>query len=708
MRFNVGIDIGGTFTDCVAVDSAGNATSVKVPSTPPHFEHGFHDALKAVASELQLPVSAFLESVDHVLHGTTVATNVMVQRSGARVGVITTKGHGDATLIMKGHGRVAGLPASALTHPQRTDKPVPLVPRRLIKEVDERIDVAGDVVVELNRAAVRAAGEELLAAGCEAIAVCFLWSFRNQAHEQAARQELLDIVPAGFPIICSAEVVPRWGEYERYMACILSTYLAPETDRYLGRLQQSLTALRDEILVIQCTGAVMPLSQVSASAAYLIGSGPIGGMNGSEVLVGRHGVTEALCTDMGGTSFDVGLIVDGRSLRTRKAVVDQFEYQVPAIDVRSIGSGGGSIISIDPISGGMRVGPRSAGAFPGPPCYRRGGTEPTVTDANLLIGFIDPDYFLGGKLTLDVELARTAMTPIAEALDMTVEEAAAGAIHVVENQMAELLQKMSLEQGYDPRRFTVLAYGGAASLHATAYARHLGATDVIVPGSNVASVWSAYGIGSSDPGMVMEASLLLTEPIRADQVLEPIEQLRGDAVRALAGQGWDTTRAVFDVSIDVKFKGQLHVIEVPLYESISQDDELVIELDSLFAGFEARYEQKYGPGTGFRDAGFAVDAVRLNSRVPLPTPEMHATTGNGGGSVQKGTREVYWPHLRRRRAVPVYDGTATAAADGPAILEFPFTSIVLRDGDRLAKTSTGDARITIATQTTHGSATNGT
>jgi N-methylhydantoinase A len=696
MRFNVGIDIGGTFTDCVAVDSDGNATSVKVPSTPPHFEHGFHDALNAVAAEVDLPVPEFLEAVEHVLHGTTVATNVMVQRSGARVGVITTKGHGDATLIMKGHGRVAGLPTSALTHPQLTNKPTPLVPRRLIKEVDERVDVAGEVVVALSRDAVREAGEQLVAAGCEAIAVCFLWSFRNDSHEQAAKEVLLEVVPAGFPVICSAEVVPRWGEYERFMACILSAYLAPETDRYLNKLQQSLQALREEILVIQCTGTVQPLSKVSAAAAYLIGSGPIGGMNGSEVLVGRHGVSEALCTDMGGTSFDVGLIVEGRSLRTRKASVDQFEYQVPAIDVRSIGSGGGSIIWVDKISGSMRVGPRSAGAYPGPPCYGRGGTEPTVTDGNLLIGFIDPDYFLGGKLSLDVELARQAMAPVAEALDMSIEEAAAGAIHIVENQMAELLQKMSLEQGYDPRNFTVLAYGGAASLHATSYARHLGATDVIVPGSNVASVWSAYGIGSSDPGMVVEAPLLLVEPIRPEDVLTPIDELRRAAVKALADQGWDPAQALFDIAIDMKFKGQLHVIEVPLYESISRHAEVAIDLDALFADFERRYEQKYGEGTGFRDAGFAIDAVRLNSRVPIPTPEMHLALSGGGNEAQKGIREVFWPHLRERRAVPVFDGTATTEAEGPAILEFPFTSIVLRDGDRLSMTETGDARITLA------------
>lgn len=695
MGFNVGIDIGGTFTDCVAVDSEGRATSVKVPSTPPHFEHGFHAALAAVAGEVEMPVDAFLGDVEHVLHGTTVATNVMVQRTGAQVGVITTKGHGDATVIMKGHGRVAGLPTSALTHPQRTDKPTPLVPRRLIKEVDERIDVAGEVVVELNREAVRAAGEELLAGGCQAIAVCFLWSFRNDAHEQGAKEELLKIVPEGFPVICSAEVVPRWGEYERFMACILSAYLAPETDRYLRLLQDSLSTLHEEILVIQCTGTVQPLSKVSAAAAYLIGSGPIGGMNGSEVLVALHGVREALCTDMGGTSFDVGLIVEGSSLRTRKATVDQFEYQVPAIDVRSIGSGGGSIIWVDPISGGMRVGPRSAGASPGPPCYGRGGTEPTVTDANLLIGFIDPDYFLGGKLKLDVELARNAMAPVAEALDMSIEEAAAGAIHIVENQMAELLQKMSLEQGYDPRDFTVLAYGGAASLHATSYARHLGSTQVIVPGSNVASVWSAYGIGSSDPGMVLEAPLLLAGTVDADAVLGPVAQLRRDAVAALANQGWEPEQALFDISIDMKFKGQLHVIEVPVFEAITLRDDLSLDLETLFSEFERRYEQKYGRGTGFRDAGFAIDAVRLNSRVPIPTPQMHVETAQHS-TARKGTRDVFWPHLRARRAVSVYDGTATTEAHGPAILEFPFTSIVLRDGDHLVMTETGDARITLA------------
>ena len=694
MRFNVGIDIGGTFTDCVAIDGAGRALSVKVPSTPPHFERGFHDALQAITDELELPLDQFLASVDHVLHGTTVATNVMVQRTGAKVGLITTKGHGDATLIMKGHGRVAGLPTAALTHPQHTDKPVPLVPRRLIREVDERIDVAGDVVVALDREAVRAAASELLDAGCEAIAVCFLWSFRNPAHEHAARDEVSSIAPEGFPVICSADVVPRWGEYERFMACVLSAYLAPETDRYLGRLQESLTSLRDEILVIQCAGTVAPLSQVSASAVYLIGSGPVGGMNGSETLCARHGVTEALCTDMGGTSFDVGLIVEGRSLRVRKAVIDQFEYHVPAIDVRSIGSGGGSIIWIDPISRGMRVGPRSAGAYPGPPCYGRGGTEPTVTDANLLIGFIDPDYFLGGNLELDVERARAAMAPVADSLGMSIEEAAAGAVHIVENQMAELLQKMSLEQGYDPRNFTVLAYGGAAALHATSYARHLGVTDVIVPGSNVASVWSAYGIGSSDPGMVREAALLLAEPFVASELVRPIERVRREAAEALRQQGWDPERARFGVSVDVKYKGQLHVIEVPLVEGAGADDPIPVDLDALFHEFERRYVQKYGEGTGFREAGFAVDAVRVACRVPIPKPTMQGATIEGK-STPKGTREVFWPHLRERRTISVFDGAATSVAAGPAILEFPFTSIVLRDGDLLEMTSAGDARIAI-------------
>src|SRR5688500_10313423 len=202
MGYIVGIDIGGTFTDCVALDDTGQVTSVKVPSTPPNFEEGFQNALRAIGDEVGLGIDGLLGDIDHVLHGTTVATNVMVQRSGAKVGLITTAGHRDATLIMKGHGRVAGLPTSALTHPQLTDKPVPLVPRRLIKEVDERIDVAGDVVAGLDREAVRRAGQELLDEGCTAIAVCFLWSFRNDEHEQAAKEELVSIVPEGFPVIC--------------------------------------------------------------------------------------------------------------------------------------------------------------------------------------------------------------------------------------------------------------------------------------------------------------------------------------------------------------------------------------------------------------------------------------------------------------------------------------------------------------------------
>lgn len=696
MGYIVGIDIGGTFTDCVALDDRGNVTSVKVPSTPPVFEEGFQNALRAVAGAVGRPLEDFLGAVDHVLHGTTVATNVMLQGSGAKVGIITTRGHRDATLIMKGHGRVAGLPISSLTHPQVTEKPPPLVPRRLIKEVDERIDVAGDVVVPLNREAVREAGRELLAAGCTAIAVCFLWSFRNDEHERAAKEELATVLPDGFPVIGSAEVVPRWGEYERFMACVLSAYLAPETDRYLERVRSTFESLREEVLIIQCTGGVTPLSRAGSAAVFLIGSGPVGGVIGSEVLMHRHGIEDALCTDMGGTSFDVGLIVQGRALRTRKAIVDQYEYHVPAIDVRSIGSGGGSIIWQDPTSLTMRVGPRSAGAYPGPPCYGRGGTEPTVTDANVMIGYIDPNYFLGGELRLDVDLSKRAMEPVAAAHEMSVEDAAAGAIHIVENQMAELLRKMTLEQGFDPRNFTVLAYGGAASLHATSYARHLGAREVIVPGANIASVWSAFGIASSDPGLVKEAPVLLGQPFAVDDVVVPLHKLRDAAMADLRAQGWNSADAIFDVSADVKYKGQLHVIEVPLYQDRRQNDELEIDLDHVFSEFERLYAQKYGEGTGFSEAGFAIDALRLRARVPIPKPVYHANGHGAAGGGKKSEREVYWPHLRQRRTVPVYDGPSTTEVVGPAIVEYPFTSIVLHDGDHMRVTEFGDARITLA------------
>ena len=695
MGYTVGIDIGGTFTDCVAVADDGQVASVKVPSTPPRFEEGFRNALTEVAAAVGLDSVDFLQSVDHVLHGTTVATNTMVQRSGAKVGIITTRGHRDATLIMKGHGRVAGLPVSALTHPQLTDKPEPLVPRRLIKEVDERVGARGEIVVALDRDAVRRAGEELVAAGCEAIAICFLWSFRNDEHERLAKEVLEGVVPPGFPVISSAEVVPRWGEYERFMAAVISAYLAPETDRYLERVRSSLESLREEVLIIQCTGGVTPLSRAGRSAAFLIGSGPVGGMNGSEALVRHLDIKQALCTDMGGTSFDVGLIVDGRSLRTRQAVVNQFTYQVPAVDVRSIGSGGGSIIWIDPVSKTMRVGPRSAGAYPGPPCYRRGGTDPTVTDANVLIGFIDPEYFLGGHLVLDPELARKAMAPVAAALDLSVEEAAAGAIHIVENQMAELLQKMTLEQGYDPRTFTVLAYGGAASLHATAYARHLPATDVIVPRSNIASVWSAFGVASTDPGLVKESAVLLVEPFTADDVRTAMIDLRSDAAGDLGDQGWEPGLALFDVTLDVKYQGQIHVIEVPLYTDLGVADPIELDLPAILGTFEGLYARKYGSGTGFPEAGYAIDAIRLRARVPIPKPVAVAARDSAAGSGQKGEREVYWPHLRERRVVPVYDGVVVSQVSGPAILEFPFTSIVLRDGDHLTMTETGDARIRI-------------
>jgi N-methylhydantoinase A len=499
MQYFCGVDTGGTFTDCVVMDEHGQITIAKSPSTPQDFAEGFFHALAVAATKLDLTLSQLMQQTRLLLHGTTVGTNAIVQLQGAKTGLITTRGHGDALIIMRSVGRSAGLPIEKLLHVSRHQKPTPIIPRTLIQEVSERVDWKGEVFLPLNVDEARTAIQYLLDQQVEAIAISFLWGFINPTHELAVKRMVQEMSPSTF-VTCAHELIAKPGEYERTAATAINCFIGPGSSGYLQRVQERAKALgyQQPLLIMQASGGVATASDAAAKPLFTIGSGPVGGVIGSKFLADMLGHENVIASDVGGTSFDVGIISGGRSLTASETIIHQYTFFMPQLDIQSIGSGGGSIIWIDELSGTMKVGPQSAGADPGPACYNRRGTEPTITDANLILGYLNPDNFLGGTFTLDKNSSLRAMQQIAERLQMDVVEAASGAVQIVEFHMADLMRQMTVQRGLDPRDFVVYAYGGGGPAHAVSYARELGCRTVVVPLGSVASTWSALGIQSAD------------------------------------------------------------------------------------------------------------------------------------------------------------------------------------------------------------------
>ena len=413
MSYLVGIDIGGTFTDCAIVDRAGKLLTTKVPSTPPDFSRGMLDALGAGAQALGVSMDRFCRDIAYLSHGTTVGTNTIIQKRGAKVGLITTRGHEDAIHIMRGSRGYGGRDIRKVVHFPETSKPAPIVPKRLIRGVSERVDCFGEIVVSLNEKEAEAAIESLLDEGVQAIAICFLWSFRNPAHEQRVKT-LVEKISKDVFVTCSVDIAPKWGEYERVTATALNAYLGPVMSGYLQKLDFSLKDLgyRHGLQITQCGGGTVPVDRAGEAPLLTLDSGPVAGVTASMFLGAAMGEKNVITTDMGGTSFDVSIIHDGKPAYSFISNTDQYEYFLPKVDLQAIGAGGGSLVRVQPETRTMTVGPDSAGAFPGPVCYGRGGSVPTVTDAQLVLGYLDPDNFAGGKMKLNKQAAMDAIRPL--------------------------------------------------------------------------------------------------------------------------------------------------------------------------------------------------------------------------------------------------------------------------------------------------------
>jgi N-methylhydantoinase A len=683
MSYLVGIDIGGTFTDCAIVDRAGRLLTTKVPSTPQDFSQGMMDALQTGAQALDLSLGDFCRDIAFLSHGTTVGTNTIIQKKGARVGLITTRGHEDAIHIMRGSRGYGGRDIRKVVHFPETSKPAPIVPKRLIRGVSERVDCFGEVVAALNEAEAEKAIRELVAEGVQAIAVCFLWSFRNSKHELRVRELVRKLAPEVF-VTCSVDIAPKWGEYERVTATALNATLGPVMSGYLGKLDRTLTGLgyAHGLQIAQCGGGTVPVARAGEAPLLTLDSGPVAGVTASSFLGAAMGEKNIITTDMGGTSFDVSIIYGGKPAYAFTSNTDQYEYFLPKVDIQAIGAGGGSLAQAHPETRTLTVGPESAGAFPGPVCYGRGGTVPTVTDAELVLGYLDPDNFAGGRMQLDRKAAYAAVEALGAKIGMGAVECAAGICRIVELNMADIIRKVTVEKGYDPREFVLFAFGGAGPAHAGVFAAELGVRKVIVPQRKAASTWCAFGAAAADVLHIFEHSEILATPVPAARLNANLDAIEARARAMMAGEGIVSARQRFEFSLDVRHKGQINEVEVLMpWKRLPTPYE-----PRLRRLFVERYEKLYGRGSALAGAQLEIVVCRLRARALTPRPKL-TRTKMASRAVPKAAflkpRMIWWQGLRK---TPVVDGDKLAAGNtirGPAIVETADTTVVVHPGTTL-------------------------
>jgi N-methylhydantoinase A len=692
----VGVDIGGTFTDCVVLDRKGGITATKSASTPGDFAGGMLDAMRLAAERLGIAFDAFCAQISVLTHGTTVGTNALIQRKGAKVGLITTKGHEDAIHIMRGSRGVTSRDIAKVVHFPESQKPDPIVPKRYIRGVSERVDCFGEVVVPLNEVEAERAIRALAADGCEAIAICFLWSFRHAAHERRVAAMVRAIAPGLF-VSCSIDIAPKWGEYERTTATVLNAYIGPVMSRYLASLDRELKAhhYRQPLQITQCGGGSISVDRAMESPLLTLDSGPVSGVTGSVFFGKLIGVPDIITTDMGGTSFDVGIIAGGQPEYSFVSNVIQYDYFLPKVDIQAIGSGGGSLARVNGFSKTLGVGPDSAGADPGPACYGKGNATPTVTDADVVLGYIDPDNFLGGRIKLDKARAVAAVKSVADALGLTLEEAASGIAKIAEFKMADIIRKMTVEKGHDPRDFVLFAFGGAGPVHAAVFGAELGVRKVIVPLREIASTWCAFGAAAADILHVYEQVDIQGSPFDPARVNRVLAALQARAEAQMEKDGIAAARRRFAFSLDMRHRGQINEVEVMLPEG-----RLTGRFEEpLRQRFYDRYEQLYGRGSSYRSARLEIVTMRVRATAATPRPKLRKArtlTSAIPKAAKRGLRPVYWAEPKRTLKTPILDGGRLRPGNrikGPCVVETSQTNVVVPPGCTLRVDAYGNFEI---------------
>lgn len=683
MQYVVGIDIGGTCTDCVVVDEDGRVWLGKAFSTPPDFSRGILDAISVAADEIGTPRGELLSNTRLFLHSTTVAENAVVDGTLAKAGIITTRGFDHTLFAMRGgYGRWSGLTEDEKRNPIETDKLPPIVAPNLIKTVRERVDVRGEVLRALDDAELEAVAKALIADGIEALGVSFVWAFTNPANEQRAEELIRRLAPDMF-LTVSHKIAPIVGEYERTSTVALNARLGPVVGRYLDNLRRGLEqeGFVGILLVMQAYGGLLPFEQAAASPVGMIESGPVSGLVGSQGLGERIGKRNIIAADMGGTTFKVGVVREGLAEYQRESMVLRYHYALPKMDVVSLGLAGGSIISIDERTGTPHIGPRSAGSYPGPVCYGHGGNEPTITDVDAILGYLNADYFLGGRETLDIELAtHTFERKVAQPLGLPVIEAAAAMYKLANSLFFDLLHKTTVQRGLDPRGFSLFSFGGTAGMHVAAYGEELGVRDVVIPHS--ASVHGAFGLITSDIAHEDQITQPMRAPVSRERVDAIFEELERRMVSQLAGEGFSDRQISLRRSIDMRYRRQVHILTVPVVGAgaLSEDS-----LEQTIQLFERLYEEKYGKESAYREAGIELVSFRLRGEGAVRKPEftVQDMAERDASHAVAATVEAWVDKQSTLQQVPGYDFNLMRpgnALEGPAIVWTPITTLVVAPG----------------------------
>lgn len=674
----IGIDIGGTFTDCTVMGQATEAPlCTKVPTTPADPSIGFFAALDSAASRLGVATEEMLASTRRIVHGTTHGTNAIVTRKGVVTGLITTGGHGDLLTLMKGAGRTIGLPPDILLHAPSTNKPDPIVPRHLVREIPERIDVDGDVVVPIDEAATRRAISELVEQGVEAIAVSLLWSIVNDRHERLIAEWIAEMAPKVY-VSAAHALSSTVGEYCRTTTAVINAYIGPLMHDYVRKIDEGARerGYAGSVHFAQCAGGAVTAGEAQTAPIRTVQSGPVSGVIGSAYLGAALSTPNIITADMGGTTFDVSIIRGGEPLTKDTALLERFEMALPMVDIESVGAGGGSIAWVDSL-GRLQVGPQSAGAVPGPVCYQRGGTQPTVTDADVVLGVISAEGFLHGAMTLDRAAAEHAIKALGERLGLGVLETAAGINRIVDSRMADVIRRMSVLRGFDPREFACLAFGGGGPVHAGTIMKEVGCRRLVIPLLNVASVWSALGAATADFTHVYYQAASLEVPTPAGVVEEIFASLEQRAEAQLDAVGLDPAKMTALRTVRMKYAAQVHDVDVAVRGGRNGD----CDTSFLAEDFDEAYATLYGPDAGYRDGGVQITGVHLRTRWPVEKPVLQERDPAPSAQAAKSSREVYWSELGEIVETPVIHlapGDALVPTAGPVLIELPDTVAVVR------------------------------
>jgi N-methylhydantoinase A len=680
----VATDVGGTCTDTIIIASTGEIHIGKALSTPPDFATGVLNSIESAAEIMGVPCRDVLARTTLFVHGSTVVDNTVLTRDGSPTGLIATQGFEDTLLVTRGaYGRWSGLTEDGIKNPVRTDRAAPLVATGAIRGVGERIDCDGDIVEPLDLAAAESAVRYLVEDKMvEAIAVSFLWSFFNPAHERAVRDVIERIAPQVY-VTLSSDIAPVPGEYERTSTAVINAYAGRVTRDYLRSLEALLAenGYRGQTMVMQGYGGLLPASESGERAVGMIECGPAAGVIGAKFLGDLMGDTEIIAADMGGTTFKVGVIQDGELDYAREPMVDRFHYVAPKIDVVSIGAGGGSIVQLDPKTRLPTVGPRSAGSRPGPICYGLGGTEPTLTDVMLLIGYMEPSHFLRGSMTLDADNTRRIFKEkIADPLGVSVEEAAIGIYRIAAAQITDLIRTITVERGLDPRDFVLHAFGGTCGMLASAFGEELAVRRIVIP--YTASVNCAFGLVTADVRHEYSTTTTLPSDAAVEDVNALFAPLIDEARKQLEAEGFSGEATRFDWSVDLRYRRQVHEVTTPVRAATPLD---AAGLAGLIDDFESLYERKFGKGSAYREAGIEMTMFRLTASGLMKRPQLPVET-EGEAACERariGRRPIFVEAQGRLVEADIYDFSRLSPGNrfkGPAVIHTPITTIAVQEG----------------------------